>query len=262
MNYFTAGDARASSSESPFDTPDRLRHLGVAFRGLNLRSSQTAAYLRWLNTDHPADAVPEGLEEQVKWMFDHAESFSPNGSPVLSEENDWLLRIAGERCLARREQDRVRAHFMKQSQGRTRITRAEARAGVESYEADRRRGMERRRVALRAWYRERSAPSAGPSILNGALPRAREGHGSKTVSHQGSRRQANKASPGADEPPGKAAPPLGRSDLRHISQATRPLLRGWLDRFNRTAARAGLEPDERLELFLAHPADEQADHFA
>jgi hypothetical protein len=50
--------------------------------------------------------------------------------------------------------------------------------------------------------------------------------------------------------------------LRHISEATRPLLRGWLDRFNRTAARAGLEPHERLELFLALPADEQRDHFA
>src|SRR2546423_1176202 len=53
-----------------------------------------------------------------------------------------------------------------------------------------------------------------------------------------------------------------RSGLRHISEATRPLLRGWLDRFNRTCVEAGLEPHERLELFLSLPPDEQADHFA
>lgn len=49
-----------------------------------------------------------------------------------------------------------------------------------------------------------------------------------------------------------------RPDLRHISLATR----GWLDRFARVTARAGLEPTERLELFLALPPGEQGDHFA
>jgi hypothetical protein len=44
-------------------------------------------------------------------------------------------------------------------------------------------------------------------------------------------------------------------------QASPPAL-GWLDSFNRAAARAGLGPAKRLELFLSLPTGEQADHFA
>jgi hypothetical protein len=131
---------------------------------------------------------------------------------------------------------------------------AEQRAAVDR--------LHRYPPALRAYatYKRTGVMPSSPGQQPQA--RARSSRGPAPTRHRGSRRGTRSPpSSSDDDPPGDAEPPPGRRP-RHISEVTRQFLRGWLDRFNRTTASAGLEPHERLELFLALPGDEQADHFA